>query len=83
MASQTVVYLMQGGLIESQLPVWDTSRWVAETSVTGQLLYALLGYEATPTRMQLGIYGVTLMVFFLVVAAARWLRKTPHVRAVQ
>jgi high-affinity iron transporter len=83
MASQTVVYLMQGGLLESQLPVWDTSRWVAETSVTGQLLYALLGYEATPTRMQLGIYGVTLMVFFLVIAAARWLREKPHVRAVQ
>ena len=30
MASQAVVYLMQGGLIESQLPVWDTSGWVAE-----------------------------------------------------
>jgi high-affinity iron transporter len=83
MASQTVVYLMQGGLIESQLPVWDTSGWVAETSVTGQLLYALLGYEATPTRMQLGIYGLTLMGFLLVIAAVRWLGGTPHVRAVR
>jgi high-affinity iron transporter len=82
MASQAVVYLMQGGLIESQLPVWDTSGWVAETSVTGQLLYALLGYEATPTLMQLGAYGVTLMAFMLVIAAARWLRVTPHVRGV-
>jgi high-affinity iron transporter len=83
MASQAVVYLMQGGLIESQLPVWDTSGWVAETSVTGQLLYALLGYEATPTRMQLGAYGFTLLVYMLVIATARWLRGTPHVRGVQ
>jgi high-affinity iron transporter len=80
MASQAVVYLMQGGLIQSQLPVWDTSGWVAETSVTGQLLYALLGYEATPTLVQLGVYGFTLAVFMLVIVAGRRLRGAAKLR---
>jgi high-affinity iron transporter len=78
-----VVYLMQGGLVESQLPVWDSSGWISETSVTGQLLYASLGYEATPTLKQLVFYCATLMVFMLVIVIGRWLRKTPAVRVVQ
>jgi high-affinity iron transporter len=80
MASQAVVYLMQGGLVESQLPVWDSSDWISETSVTGQLLYAALGYEATPTLKQLVFYCTTLMVFMLVVVISRWLREAPAVR---
>jgi high-affinity iron transporter len=80
MASQAVVYLMQGGLVESQLPVWDSSGWISETSVTGQLLYAVLGYEATPTLKQLVFYCATLVVFILVIAINRWLREMPAVR---
>ena len=71
MASQAVVYLTQGGLIDSRLPVWDTSNWIAETSVTGQLLYALLGYEATPVASQLVLYGMTLLLFVAVALFAR------------
>jgi high-affinity iron transporter len=74
MASQAVVYLTQGGLIDSWLPVWDTSDWISETSVTGQLLYALLGYEATPTATQLVLYGITLLLFIAVALLVRRLR---------
>jgi high-affinity iron transporter len=65
---------MQGGLVESQLPVWDSSGWISETSVTGQLLYALLGYEATPSLKQLVFYGATLVAFLLVIVIPRLLR---------
>jgi high-affinity iron transporter len=75
MASQAVVYLMQGGLVESQLPVWDSSGW--------QLLYALLGYEATPSLKQLVFYGATLVAFLLVIVIARRLRESSAERAVQ
>jgi len=71
MASQAVVYLMQGGLIDSRLPVWDTTDWISESSVSGQLLYALLGYEATPTATQLVVYGMTLLLFIVVALFAR------------
>jgi len=83
MASQAVVYLMQGGIVESQLPVWDSSGWIPETSITGQLLYALLGYEATPTLKQLGLYGATLVVFLLVIVIARWRQGSAAVRGTQ
>ena len=83
MASQAVVYLMQGGLVESQLPVWDSSAWISETSVSGQLLYALLGYEATPTLTQLGIYAATLLAFVLAIVVTRWWREPPAVRGTQ
>lgn len=71
MASQAVVYLTQGGLIESRLPVWDTTDWISEASVTGQLLYSLLGYEATPTATQLVLYGMTLLLFIAVALIVR------------
>jgi high-affinity iron transporter len=63
--------------------VWDTSDWVAETSVTGQLLYALLGYEATPTLTQLIVYSATLAVFMLVIVGASWLREMPKKQGAQ
>jgi high-affinity iron transporter len=70
MSSQAVVYLAQGGVIDSRLPVWDTSDWIPETSVTGQLLYVLLGYEATPAAPQLVLYGMTLLLFVAVALIA-------------
>lgn len=71
MASQAVMYLMQGGLIDSRLPVWDSSALISEASVTGQLMYALLGYEATPTATQLLFYAATLLLFVAVALIAR------------
>jgi high-affinity iron transporter len=56
MASQATSLLIQADWLPSQLPLWDTSGWVSESSVTGQLLYALIGYEATPTPIQVMIH---------------------------
>jgi len=57
MASQAISYLMQVDLIESSYPVWNSNWLVSEHSVIGQLLYALIGYEATPTLVQVVVYG--------------------------
>jgi high-affinity iron transporter len=56
MASQAAQLLIQADWLPAQYPIWDSSWLVAEQSVTGQLLYALVGYEATPTPVQLIIY---------------------------
>ena len=80
MASQAVGYLAQGGLIDSRLPVWDTTDWISEASVTGQLLYLLLGYEATPTATQLVLYGMTLLLFIAVALVVRR-QRTVHMGA--
>jgi high-affinity Fe2+/Pb2+ permease len=36
--------------------------------VTGQLLYALIGYEATPTPLELFIYVAAILIIITVVA---------------
>jgi high-affinity iron transporter len=83
MASQAVIYLTQGGLVDSRMPVWDTGSWIPETSMTGQLLYALLGYEATPTAIQLVLYGMTLLLFAGVALVSRRRRVEQKAAATQ
>lgn len=56
LAMQVGKELMQIGLLDSSLPVWDSSFLVEEHSLSGELLYALLGYEAKPTAVQFLLY---------------------------
>lgn len=59
MALQAATYLIQVNWLPSQLPVWNSSFIIEENSLAGQLLYALIGYEATPSAIQLGFYVTT------------------------
>ncbi len=54
--SQAVEFLIQADLMNSAQPVWNSSNIVDEHSVAGQLLFALLGYEATPQLSQVIAY---------------------------
>ncbi len=67
MLSQATQLLIQADWLPSQPPLWDTSDWVSEKSVTGQLLYAIFGYEATPSLTQLIFYlcGLFIILFFI------------------
>ncbi len=66
MLSQAVLQLTQADWISSTRAFWDTSDWLPEKSIPGQLLYALVGYEATPSAIQLIAYivGVILVLAF-------------------
>jgi high-affinity iron transporter len=64
--SQAVLLLIQADWVPSHLPLWDTSAWLSESSVTGQLLYVLIGYEATPTAIQVSFYFGGLIVLFTI-----------------
>ena len=70
MLSQAVLLLIQADWLPSQFPLWDSSGWLPESSVTGQLLYALIGYEATPTALQASFYfgGLSLLLIVAVFA---------------
>jgi high-affinity iron transporter len=64
MAGQATLLLIQADWLPSQAPFWDSSGWVPENSVTGQLLYALVGYDATPTAIQaIAYFGGLLLPF--------------------
>jgi high-affinity iron transporter len=76
LASQAALLLIQADWLPSQLPAWDTSAVIAEDSVTGQLLYAMIGYEATPTAIQAGSYfGGGLLLLAIVFMAFRSCRQ--------
>lgn len=56
MVSQASLLLIQADWLPAQLPLWDSSAFLSEKSVIGQLLYALIGYESTPTTVQVSLY---------------------------
>ncbi|WP_160154662.1 FTR1 family protein [Microbulbifer sp. ALW1] len=64
---QAVQLLEQADWLPAQAPLWDSSTLLSENSLLGQLLYALLGYEATPTLMAVIAYilGLSLMTALL------------------
>lgn len=70
MLSQAAMQLIQADWLPATQPVWDSSALLPEQSVMGQLLYALVGYEATPPAWYVATYAAG----FLGVAAAILLR---------
>lgn len=59
--SQVVVLLLQVDLLPSQAPLWNSSIFISETSISGQLLIALFRYETQPTLLQLLVYWAGLL----------------------
>lgn len=72
MASQAAQLLIQADWLPSQLPLWDSSGWISERSITGWLLYALVGYEATPTAIQAGFHFGGLLLLATIFLVFRW-----------
>ena len=63
MALQCIQLLMQADWIPVTPQLWDTSALLTEYSVTGQLLYSLIGYEATPSLAQaIGYVAAVLLI---------------------
>jgi len=61
LASQAAGMLLQAGLLPPLgEPLWDTSSLVADGSIPGKLLQALIGYSARPAGIQVLSYIVTL-----------------------
>jgi high-affinity iron transporter len=79
MVMQATMLLEQVDWLEAGRPVWDSTAIVNESSISGELLYAVFGYEATPGRTQGLIYLASLSAFMLAYFASRALRKRLHV----
>ncbi len=56
MAAQLSLQLTQADWIPHTQALWDSSRFVSEHSVLGHILYAMFGYEATPSFIQVMSY---------------------------
>ena len=65
MAAQSVSFIEKAGLVEVfQNTIWDSSRFLSESSIPGRILHTLIGYSDQPTMLQLIIYLVALVFGF-------------------
>jgi FTR1 family protein len=61
MAGQAAAFLVQAGLLPGLVdPLWDSSSWLPEHGVVGQLLHVLVGYDDRPSAVQLLAFAATL-----------------------
>lgn len=65
LSMQIAKQFMQIGLLNSTAPLWDSSFLVNEHSWLGELLYALLGYDARPAPIQGFFYLLTVSPILL------------------
>ena len=65
LAGQAAAFLNQAGLLPALgNALWDTSAFLNQGSLTGQMLHVLVGYTARPSGIQLLFYAVTLVTIF-------------------
>lgn len=62
MSLQVVQLFTQADWLPESAPMWDSSALIAEDSLLGQLLYALISYEATPSLRQVQVYTSCLLL---------------------
>lgn len=66
MAAQAVVFLDAAGVVTVLgAPVWDTSSWLPQNSLLGNVLHTLVGYNERPTALQLIVYVAILVTMAL------------------
>ena len=63
--SQAVALLLQADYLDSYPALWDTSKYLSEESVLGQLLYSIMGYESTPAPQQVVVYVMAISMVIL------------------
>jgi len=61
---QATMLLEQVDWLPAGQALWDSSGLVSEQSIAGQLLYAVFGYEATPSATQAVLYALCLSAMF-------------------
>jgi|SRR5215469_6827303 len=65
LAAQAAGFLNQAGLLPPLgQGLWDSSRYLDQGSLTGQMLHVLVGYTARPMGIQLLFYTATLVSVF-------------------
>lgn len=68
--ANSVNLLAQIGLIESQT-AWSTASWLPDEQAVAQILSGLIGYEATPSRIQIFTYLFCLLALLAMIVSRR------------
>jgi high-affinity iron transporter len=78
MVMQSTMLLEQVDWLPVGRELWDSSALVSEQSITGQLLYAVFGYEATPGLIQGLLYAGSIALVAVTWAGARYFVRDYH-----
>jgi high-affinity iron transporter len=70
MLAQAALQLNQADWLQAGPTLWDSSAWLPEQSIPGHLLYALLGYESSPSLTQVVAYLAGVATVLAVALAA-------------
>lgn len=62
MVAQATQLLIQSDWINATLPLWNSNNILDERSMIGQLAYAILGYESTPSAIEVTLYFSALLI---------------------
>lgn len=66
MAAQAAGYFSAAGILPELAPeLWNSAAYVPESSLTGQILHALIGYSESPSGIQLAFYAATILTILL------------------
>ena len=69
MVEQATRLLLQADWLPATMPLWDSNGLLQEQSLSGQVAYAIFGYEATPTLVEVWFYfsaiGLILLSLFI------------------
>lgn len=66
MVAQGTQLLIQVDWVSAGPPLWNTNPWLNENSMTGQVAYAVFGYEATPSGIEVALYSASLTLALMV-----------------
>lgn len=82
MLAQSALQLTQADWLQAGPTLWDSSAWLPEQSIAGRLLYALLGYESTPSLAQAlaylaGVAAVAVAALVATLVTPRTERRKP------
>ncbi len=72
MVAQASQLLLQADWLPTTKTLWDMSTVLPEASVLGQLLYATLGYEASPSLVEVVLYLSALLAIPLLYVLCQW-----------
>jgi high-affinity iron transporter len=65
LSSQMAKMLIQADWIPALVsPLWDSSAVIPMNSISGSILHVLIGYEASPSGMQILFYAGTIAIIF-------------------
>ena len=72
LAGQMARFLIQADWLPALLsPIWNTSAVLPNSSLAGSILHVLIGYEASPSGMQIVFYAATLISIVVLTALVR------------